>query len=67
MRERAFKYGKDALDRIVRRLYTDALKSPSQKRGDLPSKIIKGAEGADSPPNASEGDTVPKPNLPQAR
>jgi hypothetical protein len=45
MRERVFSYGKASLDRIVRRLYTDALKSPSQKHGELPTTRITGAEG----------------------
>jgi hypothetical protein len=45
---RVMRYGRDALERIVRRLYTDALKSPSQKRGELPTKRITEADSIES-------------------
>jgi hypothetical protein len=62
MRERVFSYGKAALDRIVRRLYTDALKSPSQKRGELPTTRITGAEGiVEDNDKSSNEDAAPNP------
>ena len=64
-RGRVLRYDRDTLERIVHRLYTDALKSPSQKRGELPTRRILEGDGSDKPPEDKGYDETPGKDSPK--